>query len=830
MVEYLKVKIDSLIKVNGKYQPKDFNELLALCKDDNIHLGDIDTSRITAMDSLFYLISQRKDFSGIESWDVSQVTSMSQMFQNNEFFNADISGWNVSKVADMRYMFYGAKVFNQDLSKWELLDSVDLGSMFENVKSLEILPQWEIRHFAYSMDIFKGTKLERQVKKMIKEFLQNTKRFTPLTKFQLSALISYKHIKLSDIDVSHITDMSYLFHRFNDKRLAFIEDSLHRDFSGIESWDVSNVENMQEMFSGYEYFNADISGWNVAKVKNMQGMFKGAKLFNQDLSRWNVGNVEDMCEMFSRAISFNADISSWNVAKVRNMKGMFEGATLFNQDLSKWKLLDSVNLDLMFYRAKSLQTLPKWEARHFAYARDIMEDTELEDETQEIIESFLANTRHFVPLKNNHLRSLVEYEQVKLSDIDVSHITDMSYLFLCSQRKDFSGIESWDVSKVKNMDHMFASAKSFNADISKWNVSNVKMMQAMFKSASSFNADISSWNVAKVRNMDHMFAGAMAFNQPINQWNVSQVKSMRYMFEIAPSFNADISKWNVSSVTRMEGMFKGAESFNADISSWDVSNVNNMDRMFAETRAFNQDLSKWNLADSVSVDRMFYDARGLRALPKWGNGAYLVYYEDVVKRTRLEIEAKEMIEKFLANTPRFYPLTGDMLKNLLKHKQISLAKIDVSMVQRMDYLFQNSKRKDFSGIESWDVSNVTSMHRMFHNAKYFNADISSWNVSNVDAMYCMFDQARLFNQDLSKWDVRKVRGMECMFRGARAFRQDLEAWGDKINYEFCRVESMFEDSPLEINPPSWYIKAYKQRRGIMNRFKCECDDDNDEEE
>lgn len=487
-----------------------------------------------------------------------------------------------------------------------------------------------------------------------------------------------------------------------------------------------------------------------------------------------------MHQMFQNNEFFNADISSWNVAKVTDMRYMFYGAKAFNQDLSKWKLLDSVNLDLMFYRAKSLQTLPKWEARHFAYARDIMEDTELEDETQEIIESFLANTRHFVPLKNNHPRTLVEYEQVKLSDIDVSHITDMSYLFSCSQRKDFSGIESWDVSKVKNM--------------------------------------------------DHMFAGAMAFNQPINQWNVSQVKSMRYMFEIALSFNADISKWNVSSVTRMEGMFKGAESFNADISFWDVSNVNNMDTMFVETRAFNQDLSKWNLADSVSVDRMFYDARGLRSLPKWGNGAYLVYYEDVVKRTRLEIEAKEMIEKFLANTPRFYPLTGDMLKNLLKHKQISLAKIEVSMVQSMDYLFQNSKRKDFSGVESRDVSNVTSMHRMFHNAKYFNADISGWNVSNVDAMYCMFDQARLFNQDLSKWDVRKVRGMECMFRGAKAFGQDLEVWGDRINYESCRVESMFEDSPLEINPPSWYIKAYKQRRGIMNRFKCECDEGDDEEE
>ena len=43
-----------------------------------------------------------------------------------------------------------------------------------------------------------------------------------------------------------------------------------------------------------------------------------------------------------------------------------------------------------------------------------------------------------------------------------------------------------------------------------------------------------------------------------------------------------------------------------------------------------------------------------------------------------------------------------------------------------------------SDISSWDVSSVTSMHRMLKNATSFNQDISSWDISNVTDMMEMF--------------------------------------------------------------------------------------------
>ncbi|MFY4691267.1 BspA family leucine-rich repeat surface protein [Campylobacter jejuni] len=211
----------------------------------------------------------------------------------------------------------------------------------------------------------------------------------------------------------------------------------------------------------------------------------------------------------------------------------------------------------------------------------------------------------FTPETKEELQALVKDQSIYLGDIDTSKITDMSCLFSWTTRKDFSGIEKWDVSNVENMAHMFAGCKTFNQDISSWDVSKVKDMECMLHGCHVFNQDISKWDTSKVTTMEGMFWGCESFDQPLGDWDVSRVETMESMFARCYSFNQDISKWDVSRVENMYSMFHCCSSFNQDISGWDVSGVENMRGMFDNCKTFNQDISGWDVSSVKNMGAMF---------------------------------------------------------------------------------------------------------------------------------------------------------------------------------------------------------------------------------
>lgn len=96
----------------------------------------------------------------------------------------------------------------------------------------------------------------------------------------------------------------------------------------------------------------------------------------------------------------------------------------------------------------------------------------------------------YKPQNKEQLKKLVDDESIYLGDIDTSLITDMSYLFADSKREDFSGIEKWDVSNVKNMRGMFSDVKNFNHPLNLWDVSSLQDMTNMFLGAKSLKHKI----------------------------------------------------------------------------------------------------------------------------------------------------------------------------------------------------------------------------------------------------------------------------------------------------------------------------------------------------
>ena len=147
---------------------------------------------------------------------------------------------------------------------------------------------------------------------------------------------------LNFIDTSNIKDMSFLFQEFKDfngdiskwdvsnvenMRFMFHLSKFNGD---ISKWNVSNVQLFDFMFYNNGVFSGDLSKWNVTKkARHFESMFNLAVKFNSDISGWDVSNAENMTEMFLDAANFKQDLDKWVKSpylKTKFTKGMFTGS------------------------------------------------------------------------------------------------------------------------------------------------------------------------------------------------------------------------------------------------------------------------------------------------------------------------------------------------------------------------------------------------------------------------------------------------------------------------------------------------------------------------
>ena len=115
---------------------------------------------------------------------------------------------------------------------------------------------------------------------------------------------------------------------------------------------------------------------------------------------------------------------------------------------------------------------------------------------------------------------------------------------------------------------------------------------------------------------------------------------------------------------------------------------------------------------------------------------------------------------------------------------------DLSNVSSMARMFERASSIN-SDLNNWDVSNVTDMNSVFAFASSFNGDISDWQVSSVSNMSEMFRSASDFNVDIGDWDVSGLtgNGMNEMFQNASSFNQDISGWDVSGVFNMLRVFS-----------------------------------------
>ncbi|GGE45007.1 hypothetical protein GCM10010832_26200 [Psychroflexus planctonicus] len=657
------------------------------------------TSGITDMSELFkYVVGGFSQ--NIESWDVSNVTDMSEMFFSiyQCSFNQSLNNWDVSNVVNMINMFRNCYSFNQPLNNWDVSNVTNMQGMFSST--------------------FVGDATSSQ---MI--FNQ----------------------PLNSWDVSNVTNMNEMFRN----SVSFNQD--------LSDWDVSSVTNMNNMFNRALAFNQNLNDWSVSNVTDMSFMFSSASSFNQDLNSWNVSNVTNMSRMFNNAILFNRPLNNWNMLNVTDMSGMFNNVSEFNQDLSIWDFnsiefltdfLSNSNMSVLNYDALLQSFLSqnitnvRLGAQLIGYCDEITRNQLIQNKDWIIDGDLKAECGGPTFFANSPFITTWEVtsDDLEISIYTTENIYNYNYTIDWGDGTIESGLTgnsshtyqtsgTYTVSITGVFPHFMlcSSSNNFNCDNAKkiksvesWGNQLWKSMFSTFRHTEDlvFNAT-STPILAQVTSMESMFQDAKGFNSPIEDWDVSNVENLRALFFFTDDFNQPLNNWDVSNVNNFQGVFSSANSFNQSLVDWDVSNAKTMTAMFAGPTSFNQPLNNWDVSGVVSMQSMFFNNQAFNhPLDNW----------DVSKVT---------IMQWL-----FYSATSF-------NQNINIW--DVSKVKNMSSMFRNASSFN-QPLNNWDTSNVTITGGMFWDAPAFNQPLNNWDTSNVTRMNLMFSGASSFNQDLSNWN------------------------------------------------------------------------------
>ena len=203
------------------------------------------------------------------------------------------------------------------------------------------------------------------------DFLNESNRKTKqlrrlsLTESDKIVFHDYDELKVYCDDPENPLDVVVLGKEITSLRDLFYKSSrTNEQFEGISEWDVSNIEDMSDMFRGAKNFNQPLNNWDVSNVIEMPGMFRDAKSFNQPIGNWDTSNVTIMSYMFQGAESFNQPIGKWDIWNVEETISMFQNAKNFNQPLNHWSGLNIgvEYTDDMFKGSKleEMDDLPYW--------------------------------------------------------------------------------------------------------------------------------------------------------------------------------------------------------------------------------------------------------------------------------------------------------------------------------------------------------------------------------------------------------------------------------------------------------------------------------------
>ena len=332
---------------------------------------------------------------------------------------------------------------------------------------------------------------------------------------------------------------------------------------------------------------------------------------------------------------------------------------------------------------------------------------------------------------------------IDFSKIDVSKVTDISYMFF---RSNFSSIDlsSWDTKRLKYVDGLFSGAiKPKNIDLSSWDVRSLLRTNKMFASAGTEHINLSGWNSNQLTDTSEMFLDTYALQTlNLDGFNTSNVTNMSGMFATSVVPNLNLSSFDTSKVTNMSSMFRGMQHLNTlNVSNFNTSSVTDFGQMFRGIVVADRTLNVLNFNTSNAV-----------AMPMMFDGTNLIGNLDLSSfNTSKVIDMSNMFSNSVfLNSVNLSSFNTSAVTNMagMFYRTLGMAVIDISKfntnnVQHMEDMFRETGAVTIQASWWFNSNNVIDSSRMFMDAMHLvGQNGTAYNVTNPqDKTYARFDNA-----------------------------------------------------------------------------------------
>ncbi len=310
-------------------------------------------------------------------------------------------------------------------------------------------------------------------------------------------------------DVSNVEDFSSMFH--NDKNLTSID---------VSTWDTGSAVYMDGVFLGCDKLTSlDLSGWDMTNVTTIESMFCRASGLTKEsgISQWVMPNLENMEHTFSRTSFKSLDLNNWKPEKLVSMFNSFADSTIESIDMTEWSTPNLQCLQSTFLMTKNLKSL---------------------------------DLKNFTTNKVETMYQMCEgsgIETIDLTGWDFRVCADVDSMFQDADRlEEVTGEDTWtNMHGIESMSRMFSGCESLKSlDVTDWDVSNVTgtySFNYVFNNCKTIEElDVKNWDVSSGENFTAMF---------MNCENLKEI---------------DISNWDMASFSYnsyMEDMFNGCKQF-----------------------------------------------------------------------------------------------------------------------------------------------------------------------------------------------------------------------------------------------------------------------------